>query len=55
MTTTPSLEDGGRLGPMAVELVERLALFWWQFVASLARALLTLFLCVLTVMWKLAF
>jgi hypothetical protein len=43
------MEDGGRLAPMAVELVDRLAC-WRQFVASLAWVLLTLALCALKAM-----
>jgi len=38
------MEDGGRLAPMAVELVDRDRLswlFWWKFVASLAWVMLT--------------
>jgi hypothetical protein len=44
-----ALEDGDRLAPMAIELVDRLAI-WWQFVASLAWVVLTLVLCALAVM-----
>jgi hypothetical protein len=35
---------------MPVELVDRLALFWWQFVASMAWVQPTIVYCVLRVM-----
>jgi hypothetical protein len=45
------MEDGGRLAPMAAELVDRIFawLLWWLFVASLAWVMLTLAPCALTV------
>jgi hypothetical protein len=43
------MEDGGRLAPMAAELLIAW-LFWWLFVASPAWVLLTLAPCALTVM-----
>jgi uncharacterized membrane protein len=36
---------------MAIELVDRMAFFWWDFVASLAWVLQTLVDCVLAVMY----
>jgi hypothetical protein len=44
-----AMQDGGRLAPMAAELVDRLAI-WWLFVASLAWVLPTLAPCAMTVM-----
>jgi hypothetical protein len=51
-----AMENGGRLAPMAAEVVDRLA-FWWLFVASLAWVLLTLSACALTLMsvYKISF
>jgi hypothetical protein len=45
-----AMKHGGRLAFMAVELVVPRAIFWWHFVASMAWVLLTLVLCVLTIM-----
>jgi hypothetical protein len=47
-----ALEDGGRLAPMADELVDRLAILVAvrRFPASLAWVLITFVLCALTIM-----
>jgi hypothetical protein len=44
-----ALEDGGRLAPMAAEMVAWQ--FWWRFVDSMAWVLLTLVHCVLRVIY----
>jgi hypothetical protein len=45
-----AMEDGSRLAPVTVELVDRLAVLVAEFVASVAWVLLTLAPCAMTVM-----